>query len=81
MTLEQLVPISPSKLEFFNDYYATLNHKEQQKLDDAIHDIKMEMWARWRDRNGDGTCPISDDDVREIIVATFFWIAKENADV
>ena len=72
--------LPPSKLEFFNDFYATLPKKKQIELDDAVHDVKMELHRRWHDRNGDGDCPITDDDVREIIVATYFYIAKENVD-
>ena len=82
MTRPQLkIADEPTKLEFFNHYYATLPRKEQIALDDSVQDIKFELMRRWRDRNGDGDCPINDDDVREIIVATFFWIAKENVDV
>ena len=72
--------LPPSKLEFFNDFYATLSRKKQIELDDAVHDIKMELFRRWKDRNGDGDCPITDDDIREIIVATNFYLAKENLD-
>ena len=66
------------RLQTFYSYYQEKDDKEQKRIDNLILAVHIILQDRWESNFPGTNTPLSDDDIREIIVASGTYLEKEN---
>jgi hypothetical protein len=67
------------RLQTFYSYYQGSDEKEQRRVDNLILAVHIILQDLWEQKFPGTTTSITDDDIREIIVASGSYLERENA--